>query len=214
MEPQNPLPAPNNYGQYPVQQSDPLPPSMYPSTTPPPPKKSKKLLIAIATIVLLAGVGAAGAWYALSKKGGKTENVPMQAPQSNEKLTDKEAIQKAVDTYCQELGALYGFRDMKSGYIISDRFSEDILSDSPELLRFKQVGDAAAATVDCERSGEGMGIINDLLFAKKDDTWTYVDEVQNHAGTGFLCSVTDQYNVSKELVSACAPSEGARTQPR
>lgn len=157
----------------------------------------------------------AGAWLlANNQQDSGTKNAPAQTAQGEKPTTDKQGIQEAVNAYCRDLGRAYGFAGMDRGYIISDRFSEEILSDSPNLLRFKQVGNAASATVDCEDARGPNGISNDLLFAKKDGVWTYVDEEQNNAGSGFLCSIADQYNVSKELVKECASSEGAKTRPR
>lgn len=215
MEPQNPFPQPgNNPNPYQVRQPNTFssPQAPVPASAPIPPKKSKKLAIILVIIVLLAG--AIGTLYALSKKNKEPKSEAPQSALENKTDTDKEGIQKSVNAYCQELAKSYGFTGMSSGYIISDRYSEDMLSDSPALLRFKQIGDAASATVDCERGGEAMGISNDLLFVKDNGTWNYVDEVQNNMGSGFLCSITEQHNVSKELVGTCAPSKDAKTQSR
>ncbi len=212
MEPQNTLP--------PTPPPDvtlpPLPQTPIPTAPiqPSPPVKSKKLLIIVALLILLGG-SAIVAWFMTRDKDTPTPtDNSAPAATTGEVSSDKQGIQAAVDAYCKVLGDAYGFAGMDSGYIISDRFSEEELSDSPDLLRFKQVGDAAYGTVDCEDAQGPNGISNDLLFVKQDGVWSYVDEVQNHSGTGFDCGILEKHNVSKELVRQCAPSEQAPTQPR
>ncbi len=153
-------------------------------------------------------------WFMINRNSALNSSSPRTESQQEDESADKVGIESAVNRYCEELGKALGTNDLNSGYIISLRFTEEELRDSPELLLFRKVGNAASATVDCERSGEPIGISNDLLFVEQNGSWNTVDEVQNYNGSGFLCSVVDEHQVSKELVTDCAPSAGAPTQPR
>jgi hypothetical protein len=214
MDTQNSLAPENQPNQpQPLQSPQTLSPSPLPPAAPPPVKSKKALLIIIAVVLVLAIAG--GVWFWISNSQDKpAASTATSQPDPQQTNPELPGIQKAVDEYCTVLGKSYGFQGMDSGYIISERFSEDELSDSPELLRLKQVENAASATVDCEDSRGPNGIANDLLFVKVDDKWKYVDEEQNGVKSGFLCSIVEQYKVSKELVSSCASSEGAAAVPR
>lgn len=185
-----------------------------PQPVPPSPSPSKaKILLLIPMILIVIGLVVAG-WFMINKNNAQNSSSFGTELQQEDESADKVGIESAVNRYCEALGIALGTNDLNSGYIISLRFTEEELRDSPELLLFRKVGNAASATVDCERSGEPIGISNDLLFVKQNDTWDTVDEVQNYNGSGFLCSVVDEHQVSKELVTDCAPSAGAPTQPR
>jgi len=173
---------------------------------------SKKLLIAILAVEFVLILCLAGLLFSmLSKKTATNQNKTTETTH-NSKATG--SVEDAVNKYCEELGKATGITQIKTGYIISQKFSEEILSDSPSLLRYKEVGNAAAGTVDCYRGAEGMGISNDLLLVKDDGSWTYVDEVQNNTSQGFACSILDKYTVSKDLVSQCSHQPSAKPQPR
>lgn len=174
----------------------------------PPPANDKRVIVGLIIFLLLIVISLL-TWMVFIKNDTEKQMNLNEDQALVQPKSDKEGIQVAVDLYCQELGRAYGFNGMDSGYIISDRFSEEELSDSPDVLRFKQVGNAASATVDCEDEEGPSGISNDLLFIKESAEWRYVDEVQGNTSSGFLCSIVDQYDVSKELVKQCAPYEGA-----
>ena len=178
-----------------------------------PPQKSRFILVAIIIIMLLFSLGV-GTLFMIHRNSSKKSSNQAQGLNQAKENKSPASVQDAVNKYCQQLGKAYGMTNMTTGYIISERYSEEILSDSPQLLRFKQIGNAAAATVDCERAGEGQGISNDLLFINTGDTWDYVDEAQNSTRSGFSCKILDQYSVSKELVSKCSQELGGTEEPR
>lgn len=171
-------------------------------------KKRLIILAAIIVAVLTAGVLA----VVMLTRGDK--NTTDQDTTSQEQFEPSE-YQTAVDQYCQDLAAAFGFESDTTGYIISERFTEEMLSDSPGLLRLKRVGDAATATVDCESQVRGtFGIGNDLLMINENGTWKYVEEAKNNAGSGFSCAKAEQYAVSRELISECAQTPGGAVSPR
>lgn len=184
--------------------------SQFPSR---PPRKTRFIVAAIVIVVFLAIMGAV-IFFMINRNSSKKSSSQAQGSNQAKENKSPASVQDAVNKYCQQLGKAYGMSDMTTGYIISERYSEEILSDSPQLLRFKQIGNAAVATVDCERSGEGQGISNDLLFINTGGTWGYVDEVQNSTRSGFSCKILDQYSVSKELVSKCSQEMGGTEEPR
>jgi hypothetical protein len=193
-----------------------LPPSIpvqSPLAYPALPAKNSKKVLAIIVIIVIVIVGASATLLMLNNKN-KTANTSTQTKPSveNKLNTDKVGIQKVVDKYCQKLATDFGFANMNSGYIISDRFSEQVLSDSPDLFRFKQIGDTAVATIDCLRSGKEIGAAADMLFIKENGVWDSPDVVQS--GFGLSCTILDKYSVSKELVSKCAPKVQGKVIPR
>lgn len=175
--------------------------------------RARKLLLFV-TLVALMIIAGVGGWF-MFRRADESPPQPTPVINTEKKPEPGVTIQDAVNKYCNDIAAAYGFRGVTKGYIISERYSEAVLSGSPGILRFKQVDNAAAATVDCESDNTGAwGISNDLLFIKENNKWSYVAEVQNNAGTGFTCEVLEKYNVSKNLIASCAPSEGQPAEPR
>lgn len=166
-------------------------------------------LAILSTVVLLALLGAVAFFVLKPSSTDGTQEVSEEGV-----IARGVDLQDAVNGYCVVLGQSYGFEDINTGYIASEQFSEEVINDSPSVIPLKIVGEAAVATIDCNRGVQPMGALNDLLFVKAGDQWNVVGAVQNNVNEGFECSVVEKRAISNDLINECSDTAGSSARPR